>query len=110
MSALLATDRADEVAAAMVAFALRQGSTSALQTASDSFIIRMINQDAMTPASDWLDSLPRVLWELGGTNESASRELLTFLLRFGQQSPADAVSTPRLCSFCSYACTHHTAS
>ena len=87
ITALLASARADDVAEAVLAFAVRQGSTSPMRSAVDRYIIRMSNDGLLAPSSEWLGSLPRVLWELGSTNETASSELLLFLLRFGQKNP-----------------------
>lgn len=99
MAALLVTERSAEVADALSALALKQTSTSALRHAIDGFIVRMINNGLMSPTSDWLDSLPRVLWELGGANEVASQTLLTFLLRFGQKTPLETVCQFSMCLY-----------
>lgn len=81
------------VSTAVIQLALAQPSTAPLRAAIDAFLIRM-----STVNDDWLESLPRVLWELGATNEKASTDLLLFLLRLGQKRIHASIA-PRLTAF-----------
>ena len=72
----------------------RQPSSSAIRSSGDGFVIdwvleRLDPHDSTGSLdgllNDWIDRVPKTLWELGSKNEDASNRLLTFLLTIGNR-------------------------
>ncbi|WRT67705.1 uncharacterized protein IL334_004677 [Kwoniella shivajii] len=88
------------VGEAFLSHLLRTSSTSSIRSVGDGFLISLIklheqrypsypffilpsNMELRQKIGEWLDSLPKVLWELGNRDEEATSKLLDFLLYLG---------------------------
>lgn len=102
-------DLPTSVGGAFFAHLLRQGSSSSIRTLGDRFIIDLIavheqrhlsrpffvlpNSTTRPLIKQWVESVPKTMWELGNKDEPATERLLRFLLDMGLRGP-DAYQKP----------------
>ncbi|KAL1670606.1 hypothetical protein GGF50DRAFT_93474 [Schizophyllum commune] len=94
---LLNAPEADDVLAALLDHAISVPSKTPLKLPTVAFVGRLVLLEyehgptrvrgLEQQANDWIEALPRVLWEVGGTNPTLSEIITRILLRLAQRRP-----------------------
>uniref|UniRef100_D8PQT0 Pre-rRNA-processing protein n=1 Tax=Schizophyllum commune (strain H4-8 / FGSC 9210) TaxID=578458 RepID=D8PQT0_SCHCM len=94
---LLNAPEADDVLAALLDHAISVPSKTPLKLSTVAFVGRLVLLDyehgptrvrgLEQQANDWIEALPRVLWEVGGSNPTLSEIIARILLRLAQRRP-----------------------
>ncbi|KAL1753301.1 hypothetical protein FB107DRAFT_264484 [Schizophyllum commune] len=94
---LLNAPEADGVLAALLDHAINVPSKTPLKLPTVAFVGRLVLLEyehgptrvrgLEQQANDWIEALPRVLWEVGGTNPTLSEIITRILLRLAQRRP-----------------------